>query len=135
MTAGVTAAVVLPAAVMFHLHLTKAAPGKGETVATSPAQIRLTYSQRPELKLTSVSLLRLADSSTVALGKPAAADSLTIVVAVPTTLEPGAYRVVWRTASRDGHPVRGKYEFAVGKASVAPKSAEPDSHANHAGHR
>ncbi len=96
---------------LFHLHLVKAEPGVDATVTEPPRQIRLWFSEPPELKLTSVTLVR-EDNAPVATVKMAATDdSLSVAGPVPVALEPGKYAVLWRTGSRDGHAVRGRYTF------------------------
>ena len=46
---------------------------------------------------------------------PAADDPLSIAADPAQPLGPGKYLVVWRTAGDDGHAVRGRYAFTVGK--------------------
>jgi methionine-rich copper-binding protein CopC len=114
---GVAAALLLPAALWFHAHLTHATPGVNETVAAAPARVRLWFSQRPDVKLSSVSLYG-ADSTRIPTSPATATDdSLSVAVAVKAPLGPGSYVVRWRTASKDGHPIKGQYRFTV----AAPK--------------
>ncbi|HXG45548.1 MAG TPA: copper resistance CopC family protein [Gemmatimonadales bacterium] len=104
-------ALVLPSLAFLHLHLVKAEPGVDATVTEAPRQIRLWFSEPPELKLTSVTLAR-DDNTPVATVKMAATDdSLSLAGPVPVALQPGKYVVLWRTGSRDGHAVRGRYSF------------------------
>jgi copper transport protein len=49
----------------------------------------------------------------VKLGKVTATDdTLTIAARIPSGLAPGQYSVAWRTASKDGHVIRGRYRFS-----------------------
>ena len=114
--------IVLPgAALAVHAHLTGSFPGKDEVVAEAPTEIRLTFSEKVELAISSIKVLG-ADSAEVRMGKAARTDdTLTIAAPVLGALAPGEYAVVWRTASRDGHPIRGRYTFTV----TAPAKAEP----------
>jgi copper transport protein len=41
------------------------------------------------------------------------ADENTVVAVVGRTLASGSYRVIWRVAARDGHPIRGAFTFTV----------------------
>ncbi len=117
-------------AAFFHTHLTGSVPATNAVVRSAPAEIRLTFSGRPELPLTSVKLFR-ADSSAVALPHVAKGpDTLTVAAKVPAGLTPGLYVVVWRTASRDGHVVRGSYRFTY--STTAPAPALPAAPAPHA---
>nr|MCU0636191.1 CopD family protein [Gemmatimonadaceae bacterium] len=43
----------------------------------------------------------------------------TLAGAIPAGLEPGRWRVTWRTAGRDGHPVTGAFDFTVRAAAAA----------------
>ncbi len=95
-----------------HNRLTHSLPAADTTLA-SPAEIRLSFSERPEPRLSAISLLA-SDSSRVALGPVrATSDPLTISAAVPAPLAAGRYAVAWRTTSTDGHAVRGRFVFTV----------------------
>ena len=113
---------VLGAGAFFHTHLASSFPRANEVVAVAPAEITLTFSARPEVPLTKLTLLR-ADSTPVALERVRAGrDTLTVAARVPGPLPVGQYIVVWRTASRDGHVVRGSYHFgySTDRAAVKP---------------
>lgn len=123
---------VLGAGAFFHTHLASSFPKANEVVAVAPAEITLTFSARPEVPLTRVTLLR-ADSTPVKLDRVRAGrDTLTVAARVPGPLPAGQYIVVWRTASRDGHVVRGSYRFgyATDRAAVRPMAtgATPAPH-------
>lgn len=100
-----------------HTHLTKAEPGVDATVKEAPAQIRLWFNEPPEVALSGATIVR-ADNSPVGVVKMAATDdSLSVSGKVPVALAPGKYQVLWRTGSRDGHAVRGKYSFTYDPAA------------------
>ena len=102
---------VLASAFFFHTHLKGSFPKADETVTAQPSELRLWFSARPELKLTSIRLVG-ADSVAVPLAATVAgADTLTVRAPIARALKPGTYAVLWRTAARDGHVVRGRYEF------------------------
>lgn len=107
-----TVVLLAAGAAFFHTHLTASFPKADTVVGHSPDQIRLSFSERPQLPLTSIKLLR-ADSTLVGIGRAAAArdDTLSVTAKVPAALTAGAYSVVWRTAARDGHVARGTYRF------------------------
>jgi methionine-rich copper-binding protein CopC len=116
-------AFLLTGAAAFHLRLVKSAPADGEIVTQMPTEIRLWFSQKPEVGLTTVKLYR-QDSSVVDLGKPAKTDdSVAVKVPLEAGLVPGSYTVSWRTVSRDGHPVRGSYGFTMLPGPPARKQA------------
>lgn len=104
---------VLPGAVALHLRLLKSAPRDGEVVTSLPTEVRLWFSQKPEVGLTTIKLLR-EDSTAVEVGKVVRTDdSLSVKAPLPAALVPGTYIVAWRSVSKDGHVVRGNYHFNV----------------------
>jgi len=115
-----TSSLLLGTSAAVHTHLVKAEPGVDSTVKVAPTQIRLWFNEAPEAALSAATLLR-SDNSPVATVKLAATDdSLSVSGPVPLALEPGSYQVSWRTGSRDGHAVRGRYKFVYDPAA-APK--------------
>jgi methionine-rich copper-binding protein CopC len=99
----------------FHLHLLKSSPPANATVAAAPDSIRLSFSQTPELKVTTVSVTG-PGSASVALAPLARVDSATVVAPVKGKMSPGTYTVIWRTMAKDGHVARGTFDFTVGPA-------------------
>jgi len=96
----------------FHLHLLKSSPQANATVAAAPDSIRLSFSQTPEIKVTTVTVTGPGNAS-VALAPLASADSATVVAGVKGKMSPGTYTVVWRTMAKDGHVARGNFAFTV----------------------
>jgi len=94
-----------------HLRLLKSTPSSGEIVTTMPTEIRLWFSQKPEVGLTTIKLLR-EDSTAIEMAKVVPTDdSLSVRVPLDKALVPGTYIVSWRSVSKDGHAVRGSYNF------------------------
>ncbi len=98
---------------MFHNHLVKSIPGAGDKLAASPTDVRLWFNERPEIPFTSVTILRADSTKIVTIKAVAAADSMAVVAPLPAPLPAGAYLIAWRTASRDGHAIRGTYGFSI----------------------
>ena len=110
-TLALGAAVLFPTVLAMHLRLVKSVPASGQIVTEKPVEIRLWFSQKPEVGLTSVRLLR-QDSTAIEIGKVVATeDSLSVRVPLDKALVPGTYIVSWRSVSKDGHAVRGSYNF------------------------
>lgn len=111
----------------FHTHLEASFPKADEVVRAAPAEISLTFSARPEVPLTKITLLR-ADSTPVRLErvKPGK-DTMTVAARVPVALPAGGYIVSWRTASRDGHVVRGSYRFSYSTAPAPAGAASAEA--------
>lgn len=108
-----SAIVASASAAPFHLHLLKSVPAANATVTAAPDSIRLSFSQTPELKVTSVKVTG-PGNTTVALAPLASADSVTVVAPVKGKMAAGAYTVAWRTMARDGHVARGTFAFTIG---------------------
>jgi methionine-rich copper-binding protein CopC len=110
---------LVPLITLVHTHLVKAEPGVDATIKESPKQVRLWFSEKPEVALSGATLMK-ADHSPVAVVKLGATDdTLSVAGNVPVTLEPGKYMVMWRTSSADGHAVRGMYFFTYDTAGAA----------------
>ena len=101
----------------FHLRLVHSDPAADATVHGSPAAFRLTFSEAPELAVTSLHVTGSGHHA-VALGRltRAQGDRMTVVAAPRTALAPGRYAVTWRTMSHDGHAMHGTYHFTVAAA-------------------
>ena len=73
----------------------------------------------------------IGSGDTTALGPLALdpADPHVLLAPVGGLLKPGAYRIAWRLAARDGHPVRGVVEFTVRDPAGVPavSNQEPEN--------
>jgi methionine-rich copper-binding protein CopC len=100
-----------------HNRLVKALPAVGDTIARAPARLELWFAEKPDVALSSVRLRPAADSTRILpTGKlTAGSESRSIAATVDTTLAAGGYLVSWRTASADGHIIKGQYRFQVGE--------------------
>lgn len=101
---------VTPAASLAHGLLKSSFPADKAHTAP-PRELRLVFTERPELSLSRVVLLR-SGRDTVALGPMTVTDvNLTVPIVGPVTS--GTYTVAWTTVGKDGHPVSGKFSFTV----------------------
>jgi methionine-rich copper-binding protein CopC len=115
-----TAVALLGVGAEVHTHLVKAEPAVNGSVGEAPKQVRLWFNERPEVALSGATLMK-EDHAPVAVIKMAATDdSLSVAGPVPVTLAPGRYMVMWKTGSRDGHPVRGTYYFTYDPSAKTP---------------
>lgn len=107
-----------------HLALVKSDPVNGAMLSTPPKEVHLWFSQRPNLKLTRV-VLTGPKSDTIETEKPKPADTTgkRISVEVESKPGPGKYVVSWRTLSRDGHAVAGKFTFTIDPLAKATSTA------------
>lgn len=119
-----------PVIALAHLHLRKAEPASGATLTTAPREIRLTFTEAAQLPLSAIELTG-PDGSAVTLGtlRLDSASSAVLVAPITGRLTAGTYTVAWRTASADGHPVRGRYTFtiAAGAAGLTAMEAPADT--------
>lgn len=97
-----------------HLTLDKTVPAADTTVIGAVTEVRLTFSEPPLLRGTSV---RVMDSgrSLMASSPPATRDPdlREVVITLDPALPSGAYTVQWRVIAQDGHVMRGNFGFEV----------------------
>ena len=106
-------AIALALTSLFHTALKSSIPARGAAVA-SPATVSLTFTEPVNINLTTISITK-TDSVTVveALVVPKGAAAATAAAPVTKPLAAGKYLVKWKTASDDGHVVRGVIPFTV----------------------
>ena len=99
----------------FHTELVKSDPAANETLTKSPRVIRLWFSERVDIPVTSVKL-ESAAGAPIALSpvsRPDTAALAPIQITVVSPLANGSYTLNWSTAGKDGHPAKGSYGFVV----------------------
>src|SRR5438132_820682 len=96
-----------------HAFLDQAVPPVDGTVASSPKEIRLTFSEGVEPRFSGIELAT-SDGRAIATGPatPDPGDNKQLVLALPP-LAPGRYKVSWHVVSVDTHRTEGAYTFAV----------------------
>lgn len=109
--AFVIVAAVLPSVAIAHGLLRSSSPAANSVIRESPRELLLTFTEAPERRFTTVRLFGTAgeiplDSLRLLPGKSVAAR-------VESSLIGGTYRVEWRTAGADGHPVSGMFTFTL----------------------
>ena len=106
-----------PVLLSAHVKLTRSSPQANAALDSSPAKLQLWFNQEPLLLMSAITLTGPAGA--IKLDAPRAGGERSLVVAVGTTLEPGAYRIAWKTAGDDGHVISGTVDFSV-KARTPP---------------
>jgi methionine-rich copper-binding protein CopC len=104
------------AASAMHLRLTASNPAADTVLTTSPALIQLWYSDVPQLKLSRVALKGPTGAVKLGALKQDSKNPKLLTAVVPTPLATGRYQIDWRTASADGHAIKGTISFRVGAA-------------------
>ena len=96
-----------------HAQLEKATPAVGGTV-TSPAEIRLKFSEGVEPRFSGIALATEAGVAQPT-GQPAVdpADDSVLIVKIGQALKPGVYTVTWHAVSVDTHRTQGAFNFTV----------------------
>ncbi|GAA1489115.1 copper resistance CopC family protein [Brachybacterium sacelli] len=108
---ALTVVALLPLPAQAHDTLIESDPVDGETLATSPEAITLTYSA-DVLEVSPVVRIADADGETVAEVTPTV-DGPAVTAELEEPLPAGDYSVQWRVVSSDGHPIEGSFAFTV----------------------
>jgi methionine-rich copper-binding protein CopC len=97
-----------------HLRLVRAEPAADTTVTAVPREIRLFFSQEPEIRATRVMITDAASKEvTVATAQADAKDGKIVIAPITGAVAPGIYTVTWRTMAKDGHAVNGTFHFTL----------------------
>jgi len=107
---------ITPALLLAHARLLRSSPSALARLATPPSELRLWFSERPELRFSFLSLVDSA-GTTIPLGAVVTGDSMSLVAPIEKALSAGRYSVAWRTAAADGHSTSGRFLFTVAIAS------------------
>jgi copper transport protein len=103
-----------------HALLRESSPASGASLQRAPRQVVLTFTERPEPRLSTVQVLDTGGRR-VEAGAAAPVDGEPLRLRVPLGEMPdGTYTVSWRTVSKDdGHVTAGAFAFGVGVAAPA----------------
>ncbi len=111
--------VALPVAVdeLLHLRLVRTTPAADTTVTESPDEIRLFFSEPPQMRGTTVRLTGAGDALVATTdAAPDEDDARQVFIRPEAALPSGQYTVHWRVIAQDGHTQRGTFNFTVGAA-------------------
>ena len=123
---AIASMLAVPAGAYAHTRLKSSTPSAGTHLNLVPREIRLDFSEVPELTFTTVQLLD-PSGQPVRLSAPAyAVDSKrSVIVAILGGMPAGDYTVIWQAASGDSHPVRDKFKFVVAPGAAGVGMAGP----------
>ncbi len=105
-----------------HALLSSSSPAAGASLAHSPRQLELAFTETPDPALSSIELLSAAERPVAGLSpaRPVPGRPTTLVVVLARPLAAGVYTVRWRSVSAiDGHVAGSSYAFGVGTAAPA----------------
>lgn len=101
-----------------HARLLRSAPAAAQRLTAPPLALDLWFNELLDERFNGIELFTVSldgrPGRRIDIGPPAVdpVDRTHLTAAVPP-LSPGRYVAHWRVLSRDGHPVRGRLEFAV----------------------
>lgn len=93
-----------------HPKVVRADPAADAALVASPKAITIEFN---ETLMGRFSNFKLATTAGAAVPVTTRADGKSLTGALATPLRAGAYRVSWRAAGADGHPMQGSYDFRV----------------------
>ncbi|MEO5974120.1 MAG: copper resistance protein CopC [Ilumatobacteraceae bacterium] len=101
-------------AALAHGELLNSEPAASSSLAESPTQISLFFSESIEPVFARIRILNSTGSEIASGNARRDSGDHSVVRSISPHLEPGAYVVVWRVTSADGHPIEGAFEFFIG---------------------
>jgi Uncharacterized protein, homolog of Cu resistance protein CopC len=113
-----------PANAFAHATLVRAEPAVNARLSSCPSRVRLEFSEAVEPAMAGASIVS-ADGRRIALTVSGDPHDVHAVIAPVACLGNGAYRLLWRVVSEDGHPVDGAYAFAIGASAALDTSTAP----------
>jgi methionine-rich copper-binding protein CopC len=102
-----------------HAALQETKPANGSALDTPPETVRLRFNQ--SMLGIGVTVRVTGPDGSVTAGPPTVKAKL-VTQRLQPNLTPGAYRVTWRVASGDGHPISGASRFTITAADPTPAS-------------
>jgi copper transport protein len=106
------AILITPALLFAHARLIRSSPAINGRLSESPASLSLWFSERPELRFTSIELVDSA-GTVIPHGPVTSIDSMGVTAPISAKLAPGRYSIAWRTAAADAHGTSGRFSFVV----------------------
>ncbi len=117
--------VALPRPAAAHLKLESARPARGDTVHTALTQLELRFSEKVELRYTTIVIVNAAGDTIRGTAQTLGTTGREIAFVLGAPLVDGNYKVTWRTAGDDGHVVTGTYNFLATGIPAPVAAAHP----------
>ena len=102
--------VLLPMEAVAHGALERAAPKAGSVLKAAPAQVRLKFSEKLEVRFTQVEVADSAGQRVEAGPVQGEGNEVTVPL---KPMGPGVYTVSWKVVSVDTHATSGRFTFEV----------------------
>ena len=100
-----------------HAALQETTPADGSTLDTPPEQVSFRFNE--SMLGFGVTVRVTGPGGSVTTGK-ATVKAKVVTQRLQPDLVPGVYRVAWRVASKDGHPISGTSRFTIAAADLVP---------------
>jgi copper resistance protein C len=110
---GAVALALIPQASWAHAFLDHAEPAVGSQINSSPAEVRIWFSERLEPALSRIQVFDAADSEVDKRNVHIDGSNPAILEVALPPLKPGKYKVIWRAVSVDTHVTTGNFTFEV----------------------
>lgn len=96
-----------------HAFLDHADPAVGSQVHSSPAEVRIWFTEKLEPALSRIQVLNAAASEVDKRNVHIDPSNPTLLEVALPPLQPGKYKVVWRVVSVDTHVTTGDFSFEI----------------------
>lgn len=122
-----------PQSAAAHDALIGSSPAADSTVDTLPAELTLTFSAAPIAGEGSTEIVVTDAAGSIVTDGEAEIDGAMVTQPLNAEAEAGAYRVLWKIVSSDGHPTSGEFAFTVATSTAgatdptADPTAEPSA--------
>ncbi|WP_298039318.1 copper resistance CopC family protein [uncultured Microbacterium sp.] len=114
-----------PSPAAAHDALIGSSPDADSSVETLPAEISLSFSAALIGGEGSTQIVVLDESGTSVSDGEATIDGAIVTQQLASEASAGAYRVLWKVVSSDGHPTSGEFSFTVEQSTIVEPTAEP----------
>lgn len=96
-----------------HGALKSSTPARADTLQAAPGELRLTFTERVELTVSRVVLVRNATDTIALAPLQSESNGFVVVARIAGEAPSGDYVIHWTVAGADGHPVRGTIPFVI----------------------
>lgn len=114
-----------PLSASAHDSLLTSSPEADGTVDTLPSELTLTFSAKLIDGAGATEVVVTDPSGESVIDGAATVDGAIVTQPLAAEAAAGAYHVIWKVVSSDGHPTSGEFDFTVANATESTATAEP----------
>lgn len=111
--AYLAAAALCPTLADAHAFLDHAEPRVGSTVAESPKQVKVYFTEEVEPAFSTLRVLDSGDHEVDKKDTHIDPDNQKLLIVSVPPLTPGTYKVIWKVVASDTHHTQGSFSFTV----------------------